>query len=166
MGSERKLYLGPYFEVRSPKNTATFDHCKNKDSCPDPQNLRKNHTSFCDRCGIRLRDRIHAHQYRPDFIEILASQALMSCVDYYGMGALEDEESHFISCLVPNFSHGLGPSPRDAWCEGSMDLTDTAFVIDETRWMRKRFKRELELLKDKFGPDNIRARWGFLTWWS
>lgn len=163
MGIDQKIYLGPYFEVRSPKRIETIDRCRFQDRCPDPKNTRVDR--FCKECGIELRNRITKHRKRPDFEELLDGQALVDCVDNQGLSPLEEDadESEFTSVLIPNLAH-IDALDRDVWCEESQDLTELSFG-NETRWMSKRYKKELEILIDAFGQENVRTRWGFLVYW-
>lgn len=162
MGVEQKVYLGPYFEVCSPKQTRIIDRCRFPSECPDPEGKRVDR--YCNKCGLELRDRKVERSGRVDFDEIVGVDRLIVCTDNAGLSPFEDgDEDGFIDILIPNLMV-IDDFDRDVWCEESQDLTEIS-TGSETHWMRKRYKKELKALLDAFGQENVRTRWGFITYW-
>jgi len=171
MGVERTLYLGPYIEVRSPKKIEKIDRCKNPEKCPSPgSETRCDQDTFCSLCGIELKGRISEHRARPDFIEALDSQALVQCLNYLGNSPLEEEYEpsdgeSFLDCLTPNIANEVFERGTFWLDNTAQDMTEVMHG-NETQWMRKEYKKELEALIDAFGSENVRTRWGFISYWS
>jgi hypothetical protein len=169
MGVERTIYLGPYIEVRSPKHVERIDRCRNPDECPNPESSHQTDKGFCKTCGIELKGRIYTTSRRPDFVGMF-DEALIQCVDNLGKSPLEHEygngeEDFFRDCLVPNLANNIFERGSQ-WLESSaQDMTRFAHG-NECQWMRKNFKKEIMTLIELFGEDNVRTRWGFLSYCS
>ena len=172
MGVKRTIYLGPYIEVRSPKKTETTDLCKNPKKCPSPVvEVRPVVDAFCSVCGVELKGRISEYQRRPDFIEILGNtESLTSCIDNCGKSPPENafgskHDELFLDCLVPKIASKIFER-GDFWLQDdAQDMTDL-MVGNEAQWMRKAYKSEISILRKTFGSENVRVRWGFLSYWS
>jgi len=165
---ERRLYLGPYFEVRSPKKIERIDLCKKPGACPDPDGSVED-DGYCAVCGIPLQTRIWEKALRPDFVEMFSGQPLLQLVsDEESPLEIEfgrSDEDFFRDCLVPNIANAIFERGT-FWLDNcAQDFTDLAHG-NECQWMRKEFKPQLLELIDKFGQDNVRTRWGFLSYWE
>jgi len=170
MGVERTIYLGPYFEVRSPKEIEKIDRCENPEKCPSPgSENRCGEDAFCSVCGVELKSRISEHRKRPDFIELLGNQGLMQCLSNTGSSPLEEEyepsdSEFFVDCLVPNIANDVFKRGSFWLRDDAQDMTEVMHG-NETQWMRKEYKKELETLIDAFGAESVRTRWGFISYW-
>ncbi len=171
MGSKRRLYLGPYFEVRSPKKIERIDRCKKPAECPSPDSGARSSQadSFCSVCGIKLKGRVSRRERRPDFTEMLDGHRLLQ-LNEDGQSPLEIEfarsdEDFFRDCLVPNLADEV--FDRGAfWLHNcAQDLTEVSHE-DEILWMLEQYKEELLELVERFGQGNVRTRWGFLSYWD
>ena len=155
MGVERTMYLGPYFEVRYPKVTRRQDICIRGSRCPDPQATNTN--DFCSKCGIDLEKRVHHVLVREDFYELLEGETLRPGSEDEG------DDDTLVEYLFPNLSC-ITPFGRDIWLEESQDLTDVK-TKGEIRWMVDRYTKELAILTEKFGRENVLVKWGYITFW-
>lgn len=174
MGVERTIYLGPYIEVRSPKKAETINLCKSPDECPQQLSGEgwKKGAEFCHKCGIPLDDigSMRNVNRRPDFIEMFKGQGLMRCLSNTGVSPLEEEyepsdSEFFLDCLVPNLANDVFDRGSFWLRDDAQDMTEISHG-NETQWMRKAYKKELKILIETFGAENIRTRWGFLSYWD
>lgn len=171
MSVSTHTYIGPYFEITSPKNPERTDLCKDKGNCPDKsgaESKRAIPNSWCATCGIKLCDRFKTSAHRPGFHEIFEElfddvDRFTHCLNNTGDGPSDDSDDTFVDCLIPNLvSSSL---PRDFHAKSSHEI-DEGDRGTELIWLRRRYKDEHIALKEKFGDANVRVCWGFMIWWS
>ena len=156
-----------------------IDRCKKPQECPSPgSETRCGKETFCSLCGIELKSRISEHRKRPSFFDLFQESgvwgthgdSMIQCLSNTGTSPLEDEydtesEDHFVDCLVPNTSIEVFERGPFWLSNTAQDMTEFMHG-NETQWLRKKYKIELQILIKTFGQDNVRTRWGFLSWWS
>lgn len=163
MGVEKNVYVGPYFEVSYPKEPKEYDSCKNKSECPDKsgeESRRSIPNSWCSKCGIKLCKRFTTQSYRADFLEVFDNEEKLRAIKDDDD---EDEGGAYTDFLIPN----IRPSstPREFEPEFPQEIAQEDRGT-ELLWIRRCFKDEHVILKEKFGDANVQVCWGVLVWWS
>jgi len=162
VGVEKSVYVGPYFEVSYPKKSNEADQCKNKDECPDKsgeESRRSIPNSWCSKCGIKLCERFRTWSYRADFLEIFDNKERLHAIKDDDD---EDEGDMYTDFLVPNIRPSSTPREFEADISQEIAQEDRG---TELLWLRRCFKDEHVILKEKFGDANVHVCWGVLVWW-
>ncbi len=153
MGVSRYTYLGPYIEVIYKKKEKQSDYCRSQSDCPNSKD------PYCPKCGLDQSKRFHTYNVTPEFYSMFGdSRETLTPID---KGAECEEAGFMVENLQPNTSL----TPRDFSGQYNWDSED--FNIEgEKDWMEKTFAKEIEILNEKFGKENVDVRWGYFTGWS
>lgn len=154
MGMDKQTVIGPYLEILG-KLTAT--EIKIKRQCPSHPKLKQDDNKFCGTCGKLI-----------ESVEVPITKEVIPC------NVIENDDDDLWSpegmdsILISNNA----VEPSIDW-DDETDETLNLFTpeMDKTRvaqveWFNKAYKKDIALLKEKFGDDKVQVRWGLVTYWS
>lgn len=165
MGMYRSEYLGPYIECQTTKVAAqkqiracVTDGCSHKNKY-----VYDSSTKFCPNCGGPIQNTLI------DVEMTAVADPRQLCEDEgFAIGAFMgeawdvDETTHI---FVPE-----RPGPRvlsvDVDATGILADIEATDIIQERAWIETSFARELGVLREKYGTDNVSVRWGLLVTYS
>lgn len=158
MSIDYNTYVGPYIEVYNPEKDSTEEY----HSCPNKKCT--NHTKdisagFCSECGSKIERMSRKCKERVDFDtweEFDDSICEVLC------GYKPDGCENFMY-LVSNVGKiGLNLDGRNP----SINEIDCGKPLVEIFDFKSIKKKEIDRLKEVFGTDNVKIKWGVLVWCS
>lgn len=155
MGIDYYANIGPYVVCQN----STMEVEETVDGCPKCQRHRWEKVKFCPDCGTLIAEfsrtvikhKINAHE----LVEVL-DEALSLRNDAYNLPKNVDVwksnrgTNSFVSAdLADRFNYDIG----------LLDLTDIN-IMEQITAFKEQFKKELVVLREQYGPENVNVCWG------
>lgn len=159
MGVDITTYVGPYIEVYNPETPSTEEYysCTNS-KCK--QHKRGLSSKFCPDCGksvgiikIPSKEKINIWEFIDEKLEGTL-QPVMT----------EYKPNKNYEFLVPNEEILKRDTTFDAKQETYIVEIDSSQISEEAFKMCNKFRKEIDILKEKFGNDSVTIKWGVIGW--
>lgn len=157
MGINYNTFVGPYIEVYNPmKDTVEEYH-----TCPNKK--CKNHGAYigdgyCSKCGrsIERQTRPSKNKIEFDCYEELESNSLYEVLTEY-------KPDGKIDCQY--FIDGSIGISMDGYHSNVSEISSES-IVEQLDKINKKLKNDICKLQKVFGKDNVKIKWGVLTWCS
>lgn len=163
MGISCTTYIGPYVSCKThlvdetrTKRTCSNEKCNKYESEIGTKN-------FCDTCGAPIESREYtvevANVDRHEVGEQLLSQALTTPWGDYMSLWMKNTNQHIwlANGSIPNQVRKLS---HDAKSDEYTFPVDQELITAELNLFSDRFEKEIELLRQEYGPFNVSLHWG------
>jgi hypothetical protein len=160
MSVDINTYVGPYLKVYNPKK----DSYEKYNSCSDkkcPKYKEEINANFCPHCGAKIKTISIPSKEKISMWEVLENlgETLSEAMTEYKPDKMDDytfviPNTYFLKRKT-NFN-----GDREAYivtCYGEM-VTQEALLFD------KQFRKEITVIREKFGDINVNLEWGVLGW--
>lgn len=156
MSTEYQLHVGAYLEVYNPEKPSTTEYyaCP-KRSCSNFQ--VKCSTKFCPVCGTAISLVTVPTPVRIKFD--VYEECLDNLAEVEG-DSLPDEKQDYI-LFVSNITNGSGISTQGSTLK---EVTEKTIKNDLVEF-KDIFKGEIIRIKEVFGEDNVKVKWGIIGYW-
>lgn len=159
MGSRLYHTLGAYMTIKIPavSKEQGFRSCGN----PVCSNHKKTlSSSFCDKCGgtvVTLTKTISSHFDLSSFLCEDLGETLFECRQLFNIKT----ELHLV---LPNRKNNKGIE-ISAYDDGFQAISPSQRT-DDIGWFYETYQKEITILNEKFGEENIEVLWGIVSYSS
>jgi hypothetical protein len=170
MGIDYTTYMGPHVRCKVTKVSSTEKHrtCS-RDSCSQyEQRVYDNKTKFCVQCGSPIEDRdfpiqvdsVDAHEVREDLLD----EALTTPSGDYFYRWMRDNNIHIwlANRHVPG-ARKFSFSPREN--TQNVPVTPEMIAVEITAFSDF-YEKELVILRQEYGEENVEVLWGLIHYIS
>lgn len=152
------VFVGPYLEVHNPVRPII----KQRPSCPNPKcNLHKKKadSKFCPQCGTKNEPTDYESTGKTEFniCDEFKTERLTE-LRFEGMPKACKDYMYFHS----NIDSGAGRTLSD---DSEFIPMDVRTPINETNVFETLFAEEIQRIKEVFGEDRVKIKWGVIAYW-
>lgn len=162
MSIAKHIYLGPFLEVTVRIVETEKDNCKQPKDCPNPA------VGFCSQCGIAAAGRFGCMQKEEPLVEVdrLIGDALSNnrgCT----LPETVDMDGQTVRryAYMPNRS-GYQRRFRIGDIEDGVEDWSDLDVANERDWFCSTYIEAIANMREAFGFDNCKIKWGLVAWYS
>jgi len=148
------VQIGPYIEAIG---KAEVKIEKVKRICPNHPNSKVGEAKFCPTCGTLIKNKDYVETHKLSAIDVLNGETY-----HDELWASEGMENIIMSNETP-------PDDINFYVEygNSVEITNPEDTkTKQLTWFNKAYQKEITMLKDKFGDDKIKVKWGVVAYWS
>lgn len=161
MGSSFSVYIGPYVEVVG-EITSSVE--KVKRVCPNHPKLKITDEKYCSNCGTLIESKHYTETKKRRVDDFL----------YEFDNSFDDEmwEPYELNSkttiLIPNVTVPGGYKVPGGYDGGGVtEFTNLDSVSTNQKvWMGTKYKKYIDILKEKLGENKVEVKWGYIGYWS
>lgn len=166
MGIDYTIFLGAYAECKTHKvDTMTIKRtCENNKCKTYGDNVYDKNTIFCSFCGSKIKeiefpskeDAVDRHELSE---EVFQNKIMTICGDGFHFWMEKNNKHIWISNQKDSKDH-FSFDPHN--CETILRPITADVIEEETAQFKKYFKKELAILNEKYGQENVEVKWGLI----
>lgn len=162
MANHVHVYFGPYLRItRQYKDGDVSERSCTKPECKNHAKDFRDGTLFCPLCGSKV-DTVS----KVKRVETVILHHLQDELDEAFAEFSPDEKLYDLyAFLIPNH-HRNAPRKFDLSVQWEIYMIDQIDRETETAWLAKEFAEEIEVYRQKCGPENVEIKWGLWTYWN
>lgn len=150
MGYDLSIRVTPYVDVPMQINK---DVVKVKRFCTEHPKIKQEKNKFCSECGKAIT--------QEDYVvnEKISTNRILIEYDTLWM----PESSSF---FIPNSNppKNIKVDEYESCAVDFMNISD--LVSEQLTWFNSKYSKELSILRKNLGEDNVKVKWGVVTYWS
>jgi hypothetical protein len=155
------VFFGPYLRIkRNYKDGEVFQRSCLKVECQNhKREFHDGGTQFCPLCGSKIDKVSKIKRVETVILHHLQDELNEAFAECYPSDKLRDLYAY----IVPNHSRNQ-PRKFDLSVEYDSYILDDIDREVETAWLVKEFAEEINVYREKCGPENVEIKWGLFTY--